>query len=126
MHRKTTTAAASLGALMLTGVWHPAQAASSSTTATYKGPIVDTRYGPIEAVIKVKSKKIYKVSLADAPDTDRSVFIDEQAAPLLRNEVLKAQSAKIDLISGATVTSGAFIQSLDKAVKKARKAHTLK
>lgn len=126
MPRKSTTAATSLGALLLAGAWHPAQAASKPTSVTYKGPIVDTRYGPIEAIIKVKSKKIYKVNLAAAPDTDRSVFIDEQAAPLLRQEVMKAQSARVDLISGATFTSEAFIQSLDKAVKKAKKAHTLK
>jgi uncharacterized protein with FMN-binding domain len=126
MPRKSTTAATSLGALLLAGAWHPAHAASKSTTAVYKGPIVDTRYGPIEAIIKVKSKKIYKVMLAAAPDTDRSQFIDEQAAPLLRQEVMKAQSANIDLISGATVTSEAFIESLTKAVKKAKKAHALK
>lgn len=125
MPRKSTTAATSLSALLLAGAWHPAHAASSKTV-TYKGPIVDTRYGPIEAIIKVKKEKIYKVNLAAAPDTDRSQFIDEQAAPLLRDEVLKAQSARIDMISGATVTSEGFIQSLNTAVKKARKAHTLK
>lgn len=126
MPRKSTTAATSLGALLLAGLWHPVHAAAKPTTVTYKGPIVDTRYGPIEAIIKVKSKKIYKVNLAAAPDTDRSQFIDEQAAPLLRQEVMKAQSANVDLISGATVTSEAFIESLSKAVKKAKKAHTLK
>ncbi len=126
MPRKSITATTSLGALLLAAPWHPAHAASKPGNITYKGPIVDTRYGPVEAIIKVKSKKIYKVILAAAPDTDRSQFIDEQAAPLLRDEVLKAQSARVDMISGATVTSGAFIQSLGKAVKKARKAHTLR
>jgi uncharacterized protein with FMN-binding domain len=131
MPRKISTAGASLGALLLAGAWHPALAASrhaklKATTVTYKGPIVDTNYGPIEAIIKVKSKKIAVAQLAAGPDTERSAFIDEQAAPLLRQEVLKAQSAKIDIISGATFTSEAFIQSLNSAVKKAKKAHTLK
>lgn len=125
MPRTSITAATSLGALLLAGAWNPAHAASSRII-TYKGPIEDTRYGPVEAIIKVKSKKIYKVSLAAAPDTDRSQFIDEQAAPLLRDEVLKAQSANVDMISGATITSEGFIQSLSSAVKRARKAHTLK
>jgi uncharacterized protein with FMN-binding domain len=109
MPRPTSTAIASLGALLIAGAWVPAHAATSKTV-TYKGPIEDTRYGPIEAIIKVKKKKITKVELA----------------PLLRDEVLKAQSAKVDVISGATVTSEAFIESLGKAVKKAKKAHDLK
>lgn len=126
MPRRRTTAAASLGAFLLAGAWHPALAASSSKTITYKGPIVDTQYGPIEAIIKVKNKKISSVSLAAGPDTERSAFIDEQAAPLLKQEVMKAQNANVDIISGATFTSEAFIQSLTSAVKKAKKAHTLK
>lgn len=131
MPRTSTTVSASLGALLLAGAGHPALAASRHvtskyTTVTYKGPIEDTRYGPIEAIIKVKNKKISTSSLAAGPDTERSAFIDQQAAPLLKQEVLKAQSARIDIISGATFTSEAFIQSLDSAVKKAKKAHTLK
>ena len=126
MPRRRTTAAASLGAFLLAGAWHPALAASRSKTITYKGPIVDTQYGPIEAIIKVKNKKISSVSLAAGPDTERSAFIDEQAAPLLKQEVMKAQNANVDIISGATFTSEAFIQSLTSAVKKAKKAHTLK
>jgi uncharacterized protein with FMN-binding domain len=124
--RKKTTAVASLGAFLVAGVWHPAHAASSSKTVTYKGPIVDTRYGPIEAIIKLKNKKITGVNLAAGPDTERSAFIDEQAAPLLKQEVMQAQNANVDIISGATFTSEAFIQSLTSAVKKARKAHLLK
>ena len=134
MPRKISTVSASLGALLLAGAWHPAQAAtrhtsrsvSKATTITYKGPIVDTQYGPIEAIIKVKNKKIAVAQLAAGPDTERSAFIDQQAAPLLRQEVLKAQNAKIDVISGATFTSEGYIQSLTSAVKKAKKAHTLK
>jgi uncharacterized protein with FMN-binding domain len=126
MPRRRTTAAASLSAFLLAGAWHPALAASTSKTITYKGPVVDTQYGPIEAIIKVKHKKITTVNLAAGPDTERSVFIDQQAAPLLKQEVMKAQNANVDIISGATYTSEAFIQSLTSAVKKAKKAHTLK
>jgi uncharacterized protein with FMN-binding domain len=44
----------------------------------------------------------------------------------LKQEVLKAQSSKIDEVSGATETSDAYIQSLQSAIKKARKAKALK
>jgi uncharacterized protein with FMN-binding domain len=51
------------------------------------------------------------------PDhTDRSVYISQQALPLLIEETLKAQSAKIYLISNATYTSDAFGQSLQAAI----------
>jgi uncharacterized protein with FMN-binding domain len=54
--------------------------------------------------------------------TDRSVFINEQALPLLEQEALNAHyTANIDMISGATDTSGGFIQSLQSALVKAKK-----
>lgn len=51
--------------------------------------------------------------------TSRSQFIMSQALPLLRQEFLVAQSAKIHMVSGATYTSQAFIKSLQSALLKA-------
>ena len=51
--------------------------------------------------------------------TSRSQFIMSQALPLLRQEFLAAQSAKIQMVSGATYTSQAFIKSLQSALLKA-------
>jgi len=45
-----------------------------------------------------------------------------QSLPLLRNEVVRAQSAKVDVISGATLTSEAFMRSLGAALAKAKPA----
>jgi len=53
--------------------------------------------------------------------TSRSQFIMTQALPLLRQEFLSAQSAHIQLISGATLTSEAFEQSLQSALLRAAK-----
>jgi uncharacterized protein with FMN-binding domain len=53
--------------------------------------------------------------------TDRSQYIMSQALPLLRQSALQAKSANIDMISGATYTSEAFIQSLQEALVKAQK-----
>ncbi len=50
--------------------------------------------------------------------TSRSQFIMSQSLPLLRQEFLVAQSAKIQMVSGATYTSQAFIQSLQSALLK--------
>jgi FMN-binding domain len=51
--------------------------------------------------------------------TDRSQYIMSQALPLLRQEFLAAQSANVQMVSGATDTSQAFIQSLQSALLKA-------
>jgi len=51
--------------------------------------------------------------------TSRSQFIMSQSLPILRQEFLKAQSSKIQMVSGATLTSRAFIQSLQSALLKA-------
>jgi hypothetical protein len=69
------------------------------------------------------TRKITGVPVPVYPDhTGRSVFISEQAIPLLIGEVLHAQmNPHIDLISGATYTSEAFIQSLQAAILEAKK-----
>jgi len=51
--------------------------------------------------------------------TSRSQFIMSQALPLLRQEFLVAQNAKIHMVSGATYTSQAFVKSLQSALLKA-------
>jgi uncharacterized protein with FMN-binding domain len=56
--------------------------------------------------------------------TGRSQFIMSQALPQLRQEFLQAQSASVDMISGATYTSQAFLQSLQSALLKANAAKT--
>jgi uncharacterized protein with FMN-binding domain len=56
--------------------------------------------------------------------TGRSQFIMSQALPQLRQEFLQAQSANVDMISGASFTSQAFLQSLHSALLKANAAKT--
>ncbi len=67
-------------------------------------------------------RRITKVRVPVYPDhTGRSVFINEQALPILVEETLRAQSTGIDLVSGATYTSFAFRDSLQSAILKARR-----
>jgi uncharacterized protein with FMN-binding domain len=93
------------------------------------------RWGSIEVTLLVKKvttivgkhrtvkRTIVGVGVPIYPDhTDRSIFINQQALPLLRQEVLQAQfDLNIDMISGATDTSYAFMQSLQSALLKAQK-----
>jgi uncharacterized protein with FMN-binding domain len=105
---------------------HDAFAATSkATTKTVKGPIEDTRWGPIQAVLKIKNKKITKVNIGTQPENPRSDFIQSQAVPMLVRETLEAQSANIDEVSGATDISEGYIASLQSAIKKAQKSKLL-
>ncbi|MBK5331812.1 MAG: FMN-binding protein [Ilumatobacteraceae bacterium] len=81
---------------------------------TIDGPAVDTRWGPVqvEAVISA-SGQICDVDAIRSPDSHgRSVRINDEALPILHTEVMKAQSANINGVSGATVTSRAYERSL--------------
>jgi uncharacterized protein with FMN-binding domain len=99
--------------------------ASTTTKHTYKGPTEYFRWGTVQVSVVVKSKKITNVKTTYEVHTDRSQFIDENALPQLKQEVLDAQSSNVEYVSGATDTSDAYTTSLQAAVKKAVKAKTL-
>lgn len=97
----------------------------AAPTRKIVGPVEDMQWGPVQVTIVVKSKKITDVQATAPMERARSQFINSQAIPWLRQEVLKAQSANIDAISGATLTSYAFYYSLQGALKTAHKDHVL-
>ena len=124
----TTTTAAPSGA-STTSVPAGASPPSSSTPSTtaptgrhqFDGQVVDTQFGAVEVRVIVDNGRITDVQPIELPfDHRRSQEISQQAAPLLHDEVLQAQSAQIDLISGATYTSEAYRQSLQAALDQAR------
>jgi uncharacterized protein with FMN-binding domain len=94
-----------------------AQATSGANSVS--GSTVADRFGDNQVTLVVKGKKIQDVRYSLPTDRPRSAEINAQAGPLLRQEVLQAQSAKIDVISGATYTSEAFAQSLQVALQRA-------
>ncbi len=113
-------------AVSSSSAWAAPAHASSATSQKFKGPVEDMRWGPVQATIIVKNKKITKVSISVTPQTQRSQFIDDQAVPLLKSETLQAQSATIDGVSGATDTSDAYTLSLQGAIKTAKHHKALK
>jgi uncharacterized protein with FMN-binding domain len=85
--------------------------------------IVVRKTTTITGTKKKVTRRITSVSVPTYPNhTDRSVFINQNALPILKSEALKAQSANINLVSGATDTSYGFAQSLQAAILKAKKA----
>lgn len=76
-----------------------------------------TRFGNVQVQITVSGGKITDVMALQLTDEgSRSVSISNQAAPLLRDEVLQAQSANVQTISGATITSDGYLSSLQSAL----------
>jgi len=114
------------GATLLTSVAVlPARSLDSKSvvtavTTTYKGASISTPYGPLQVAIKVRLKKITAVDAIVIPKGDsRTTTINARAIPLLEARTLKAQSSKIDGVSGASYTSKAFIKSVQSAIVKA-------
>lgn len=101
-----------------------APAAGSGGTAlangTVAGPVVQTRFGPVQVQVTIAGGKISDVTALQLPsDRQRSAEISGIVGPMLQSEALAAQSAQIDLISGATYTSDAYAQSLQSALDQA-------
>jgi uncharacterized protein with FMN-binding domain len=91
--------------------------ASAKAVGTYAGSVVQTRFGSVQVQITVQAGKITDVTALQLTDAERkSVQISNRAAPLLRAEVLQSQSADVQTISGATVTSDAYLNSLQAAL----------
>ena len=94
--------------------------ASQSGTGTYTGDAVDTRWGPVQVRITVQGGKITSSDAVQYPqNNDRDVQINGYALPILGQEAVQQQSASIDTVSGATVTSDGYLQSLQSAIDQA-------
>lgn len=94
---------------------------STSTPKVVNGQTVDTRWGPVQVAITVTNKKITAVSVPVYPNgNNRDQEINSYALPVLVQETISAQSAHIDGVSGASVTSNGYIQSLQSAIDAAQ------
>jgi uncharacterized protein with FMN-binding domain len=108
----------------------PTSAAGNPTTTAgtakgvqqIDGPVVQNPYGSVQVRVIITNGKITDVQPLQMPfDRRTSQEISQQAAPLLHDEVLQAQSAQINLLSGATYTSDAYQQSLQAALDQVKK-----
>lgn len=94
--------------------------ASSSGSTTVTGTAADTRWGPVQVQLTITGGRITDVSVVRYPDSnghDRQ--INARALPILVRETLDAQSADIDMVSGATYTSDGYATSLQSALDQA-------
>lgn len=88
---------------------------------TYTGDPADAFYGNIQVQATISDSKLTNIRFLQYPnDRSTSIDINQQADPMLSQEAIQAQSANVDIISGATDSSQAFIQSLQSALDKAK------
>ncbi|MCR6689078.1 FMN-binding protein [Cellulomonas sp.] len=95
---------------------------SSGTAAdgTYTGGVAQTRWGPVQVEITVEQGSITSAQAVQYPDDNpRDQAINAYAVPQLNSEVIAAQNAQIDMVSGATVTSEGYLASLQDAIDQA-------
>lgn len=90
-------------------------------SGSFTGSDVPTMYGDVQVRAVLTNGKVTNVVAVQMPyDRARSAEISQIAGPMLRQEAVQAQSARIDIISGATYTSVAYAQSLSDALKQAK------
>ncbi|WP_406120876.1 FMN-binding protein [Streptomyces sp. NBC_00989] len=85
---------------------------SASSKKVVQGPAINTSKGTVQVRVTFEGDKISSVSMLQQPDHPQTTA----AVPVLIEETLKAQSSKIDTVSGATITSDAYVQSLQAAI----------
>ena len=92
----------------------------TAQTATVTGTSTDTRWGPVQVQITVANGEITDVTVVEYPTGNgKDRQINARALPVLVQETLDAQSADIDMVSGATVTSEGYLGSLQSALDEA-------
>lgn len=105
------------------------QAASTDVAASsaggyrdgiYTGSSENAYYGRVQVRVTVANHQVASVKVLSYPNDRRtSRYINSQALPLLQREVIAADSASVDTVSGATLTSEAYIRSLGNALQQA-------
>ncbi|MGW5282014.1 FMN-binding protein [Streptomyces collinus] len=92
----------------------------SGVSKSVTGNTVQTRWGPVQVRVTIRSGRLTEVTAVQYPqDNPRDQEINGYALPQLRREALAAQSADIDMVSGATYTSTGYKQSLQSALDSA-------
>ncbi len=89
----------------------------SSGCSEVTGSVAITQWGPVQVQLTVAGGVISKVTVLQYPSGNgKDQEINDYALPILTKETVDAQSAQIDMVSGATYTSTGYIQSLQSAL----------
>jgi uncharacterized protein with FMN-binding domain len=98
----------------------PVTSSQNYKDGKFLGNPTDAYYGIVQVQAIVSGGKLTDVQFFNYPqDRQTSILINHQALPILKSEAIAAQSASVNIVSGATDTSTAFISSLASALNQA-------
>jgi len=129
--KTATPTTAATGAAQATATSTPdataTQGTSTAATAqyadgTYTGATEDEPWGTFQVQVTISGGQISDVSVVSEPNDGHSSRINSIAVPILTQSAIAAQSASIDLVSGATWTSESYTTSLQAALDQAASA----
>jgi uncharacterized protein with FMN-binding domain len=90
---------------------------AAGSAMVVNGTVAQTRWGPVQVQVHISGSKITDVVALRVPTGNQhDDEINSYAVPVLRQETLDAQSGNINAVSGATVTSDGYRQSLQAAL----------
>lgn len=125
LHNRSSASA--LSSTIVTGTTGSNSTASASSTdslykdGSYTGAVTDAQWGYVQVQVVIQNGKMANVQFLQYPhDRNRSVEINGYADPQLVQEAIQAQSAQVDIVTGATDSSEAFMQSLSDALSQAQ------
>ena len=101
-------------------VGEPVAAACHFHDGAFTGKSADAYYGNVQVVANIMSGCLASVDVLDSPShRNTSRRINAEALPILQSEEIRAQGGRVDIVSGATLTSQAYVASLKDALKQA-------
>lgn len=116
----SSSGSASSGGTSSGGSSSGGSSSGSGSSGTFTGDAVNTRWGVVQVEITVENGRITDSQAVQYPsDNPKDQEINAYALPILSQEVVAAQGAQIDAVSGATVTSDGYVQSLQSAIDQA-------
>ena len=100
----------------------PVPRRSGGGTRSALGPALTTPFSAIQVRAIFTGRRLTGIETVllsgDGPHTEA---LNARAEPILREEALKAGSADVDVVSGATSTSRIWLDSLREAIRKGRR-----
>lgn len=95
-------------------------ASGGAASTTYTGAAERTPYGDVQVEITVADGQIVDAAAVAYPHRNgHDQQINAYAVPILEQATVSSQGAGIDLVSGATITSRAYVGSLQDALDQA-------
>jgi uncharacterized protein with FMN-binding domain len=96
------------------------QARKTVSDGSFLGKAFDAYYGYVQVQANIKSGRLVSVDVVQFPNHTRtSKLINNQALPMLETMVVQAQTTRVNAVSGATLTSDAYLKSLRSAILQA-------